>query len=67
MRKRICLIFTLILFIFASPANAHPGDTDSNGGHTCRTNCEDYGLQYGEYHYHNSSPTTTVNDYDEGY
>ncbi|WP_420849654.1 YHYH domain-containing protein [Peribacillus tepidiphilus] len=33
--------------------NAHPGRTDGNGGHTCRTNCEKWGLDYGEYHYHN--------------
>lgn len=32
---------------------AHPGRTDANGGHTCRTNCEKWGLEYGEYHYHN--------------
>jgi len=36
---------------------AHPGRTDSSGGHTCRTNCtERWGLNYGEYHYHSSSP-----------
>lgn len=34
-------------------AFAHPGRTDSSGGHTCYTNCESYGLEYGEYHYHN--------------
>ncbi len=30
----------------------HPGRTDSSGGHTCRTNCEKWGLKNGEYHYH---------------
>src|SRR5688572_17052615 len=29
-----------------------PGRTDSSGGHTCRTNCESWGLGYGEYHTH---------------
>ncbi|WP_414813092.1 stalk domain-containing protein [Paenibacillus alvei] len=38
---------------FSSISIAHPGRTDSNGGHTCRTNCEKWGLEYGEYHYHN--------------
>ena len=26
---------------------AHPGRTDGNGCHTCRTNCEKWGLAYG--------------------
>ncbi|KCZ71258.1 hypothetical protein ANME2D_02459 [Candidatus Methanoperedens nitroreducens] len=56
------MIFSLIL-IFAS-ASAHPGRTDSNGGHTCRTNCSQWGLEDGEYHYHPTpvptpSPTPT--------
>ncbi|TQR47070.1 copper amine oxidase N-terminal domain-containing protein [Paenibacillus popilliae] len=38
---------------FSSISIAHPGRTDSNGGHTCRTKCEKWGLEYGEYHYHN--------------
>lgn len=40
-------------FFFSSVTVAHPGRTDANGGHTCRTNCEKWGLEYGEYHYHN--------------
>lgn len=36
-----------------SLAFAHPGRTDSRGGHTCRTNCPKWGLEYEEYHYHN--------------
>ncbi|WP_197254277.1 copper amine oxidase N-terminal domain-containing protein [Paenibacillus dendritiformis] len=39
----------------APEAIAHPGRTDKYGGHTCRTNCEKWGLEYGEYHYHNGS------------
>lgn len=31
---------------------AHPGRTDSSGCHTCRTNCPNWGLSYGEYHCH---------------
>lgn len=50
------------------PVSAHPGNTDSSGGHTCRTNCEHWGvLNYGEYHYHDSIPDTSVIDYEEGY
>lgn len=51
---------------------AHPGRTDSSGGHTCRTNCGSWGLEYGEYHHHNggsssssSSNTTSTYDYYE--
>ncbi|MCL6572898.1 MAG: YHYH domain-containing protein [Bacillus sp. (in: Bacteria)] len=67
MRKRITFVLLILLFLSVNTAFAHPGDTDSNGGHTCRTNCEDWGLDYGEYHYHNSSQANTNNDYDEGY
>jgi len=37
---------------------AHPGRTDSSGCHTCKTNCPNWGLSYGEYHCHNSKGTT---------
>jgi len=41
--------------------SAHPGRTDSNGGHYCRTNCEKWGYEYGEYHYHNgSNPSSNI-------
>ncbi len=33
---------------------AHPGRTDASGCHTCRTNCPNWGLSYGEYHCHRS-------------
>lgn len=46
----------------ASSVYAHPGRTDSNGGHTCRTNCtERWGLEYGEYHYHNGGSSSSSN------
>lgn len=50
----VSLVTTLILVISTvGIAEAHPGRTDSNGGHTCKTNCAKWGLQTGEYHYHN--------------
>jgi cell division protein FtsN len=53
MRILIAIMITFAGFcVVASNANAHPGRTDSSGGHTCRTNCEDWGLNYGEYHSH---------------
>ncbi|AWX58903.1 YHYH domain-containing protein [Brevibacillus sp. MS2.2] len=54
--KKIISVLALILcfaFLPVQMIEAHPGRTDANGGHTCRTNCEKWGLQYGEYHYHN--------------
>lgn len=43
----------LIILLFASLAQAHPGRTDSDGGHTCRTKCKvKWGLEPGKYHLH---------------
>jgi len=56
MRKILYLSMSVLFcltLLLPSITNAHPGNTDSNGGHTCRTNCEKWGLEYGEYHYHN--------------
>ncbi|MFJ7951303.1 YHYH domain-containing protein [Lysinibacillus sp. NPDC096418] len=54
MKKRIVLVTSLCgILLVPNFADAHPGRTDSNGGHTCRTNCEKWGLEYGEYHFHN--------------
>lgn len=50
------LVAMLFLSVFFGPtvALAHPGRTDSSGCHTCRTNCPNWGLLYGEYHCHRS-------------
>ncbi|MCX6810076.1 MAG: thermonuclease family protein [Candidatus Berkelbacteria bacterium] len=53
------VLFACVLF-FSTTVYAHPGRTDANGCHTCKTNCtEKYGLQYGEYHCHNSGSTSS--------
>ena len=51
---KLLFLFTFIftLFLATESTQAHSGRTDGSGGHTCRTNCEQYGLKYGEYHYH---------------
>lgn len=49
------LLFLIIfggIFLIVYPIFAHPGNTDSYGCHTCRTNCSSWGLSYGEYHCH---------------
>jgi hypothetical protein len=66
MNKKILLIVVFLLMVSAETTFAHPGNTDSSGGHTCWTNCEQWGLDYGEYHYHDSSPSSS-SDYDDGY
>ncbi|MEX2029300.1 MAG: YHYH domain-containing protein [Candidatus Paceibacterota bacterium] len=52
--KKIILSLIISAIIVPSISFAHPGRTDSSGGHTCRTNCADWGLSTGEYHYHRS-------------
>lgn len=49
----------MFLLILPLETLAHPGNTDGSGGHTCRTNCEKWGLGYGEYHYHGGGPPVT--------
>lgn len=53
------LTFNLLLFLLLpTVVLAHPGNTDSSGCHTCRTNCSSWGLSAGEYHCHNSKGAT---------
>lgn len=53
MKKWVILIAVVMLLIWLRDSvKAHPGRTDSSGGHTCRTNCSSWGYGYGEYHYH---------------
>lgn len=55
--KKNLLIFGLVIAFYlllpTTKTQAHPGNTDSSGGHTCRTNCTSWGLEYGQYHFHN--------------
>ena len=54
--------FCCCLFFFVSDdamgVVAHPGRTDANGCHTCRTNCAKWGLSQGEYHCHNGGTSS---------
>jgi hypothetical protein len=62
MKKTLPLIFLLFLLSVGS-TDAHPGRTDANGGHTCRTNCDKWGYGYGEYHYHGGGGGSTGRSY----
>lgn len=62
--KKIFITISLMLLVYpvlTTNAWAHPGRTDSNGGHTCRTNCEKWGYKTGEYHYHNGGSSGSSN------
>jgi hypothetical protein len=52
----ILLVVVVVLSVSFGPTVtfAHPGGTDSSGCHTCRTNCPNWGLSFGEYHCHRS-------------
>lgn len=50
----LALVIALSISFGPAAAFAHPGRTDSAGCHTCRTNCPNWGLSYGEYHCHRS-------------
>jgi len=41
-----------LLILIASAAFAHPGKTDYQDGHKCIKNCEDWDMNYHEYHLH---------------
>lgn len=61
MRRILLSLFMLsIIMLSTSVSMAHPGRTDANGGHTCRTNCAEWGLKDGEYHFHNSDGSITA-------
>jgi len=48
----VIVTMVIIVSLFVNMAFAHPGRTNRYGCHTCRTNCERWGLNYGEYHCH---------------
>lgn len=60
MKKKIKRLI-MIMIVILSPlyVEAHPGRTDSNGCHTCRTNCAKWGLSYGQYHCHGKTNSST--------
>lgn len=53
--KLLSVALLYLLLIMPIKVDAHPGRTDANGCHYCRTNCTKWGLSTGEYHCHNGS------------
>ena len=62
LRLRLLAVTTLMLLFLPGTAAAHPGNTDSSGGHTCRTNCSSWGYSTGQYHYHGGSTSSSTTD-----
>lgn len=54
------MIFALAVFALYGTATAHPGRTASDGMHYCRTNCESWGVPYGQRHGHGTVKGTTT-------
>lgn len=42
----------VLLALLPVTVSAHPGGRDADGGHVCWTNCEEWGLKPGQYHFH---------------
>lgn len=61
MKRKLCLGLMVIccLPLLIEEVDAHPGRTDSNGCHTCRTNCGKWGLSTGQYHCHNGGTSSS--------
>ena len=60
LKRLITIVIAISVLSLALPASAHPGRTDSQGGHTCKTNCEKWGYKFGEWHKHNSGKAKAV-------
>jgi|SRR3989344_2780023 len=53
------IIFTLIIFTPAATF-AHPGKTDTNGGHVCLADCAKWGYETGTYHYNTEQDNSSL-------
>lgn len=54
----------IMLFVFVSipfVVMAHPGNTSSDGGHYCWTNCSSWGEVYGQRHFHGGGYAPSYN------
>lgn len=58
MKKDLFVITILCVILCPYNTFAHPGRTDSNGCHYCRTNCASWGLNQDEYHCHSGNTYT---------
>lgn len=61
MKRILGFVVVVVLMLSSTPSSvkAHPGRTDANGCHTCKTNCGKWGLEYGQYHCHNGGGSSS--------
>ena len=62
MKYLISLMIFLGAVLIPLPALAHPGNTDFNGCHVCRTNCDKWEEPYGVQHCHESKDVIENSD-----
>lgn len=55
----VIILITIVMNLTINNVYAHPGRTDSNGCHYCRTNCAKWGLSQGQYHCHNGGSSSS--------
>lgn len=48
----IILLVAVFVLALSDRLEAHPGRTDANGGHYCRTNCDSWGVPWNQWHSH---------------
>lgn len=67
--KKVVMVLILVITLFSCNmvVLAHPGRTDANGCHTCKSNCAKYGLKDGEYHCHNGGSSSSSSDASRSY
>ena len=58
-RMLLSAILGVVFLAVAAAAFAHPGGTDKDGCHRCRTNCEKWNLEKDERHCHNGGSTSS--------
>ena len=59
--KLMCIVIMCLLLVIPNEVKAHPGKTNADGCHYCRTNCAKWGLSDGEYHCHNGENQNSSN------
>lgn len=52
MRTKALIAAVLLSYFGTEPVAAHPGGTAADGCHYCRTNCDRWGVAWGERHCH---------------
>ncbi len=65
---RLGTVLTIVIMVFIVPVglvSAHPGNTASDGGHYCWSNCEYWGEVYGERHFHGGYSESDTYTYTE--